>query len=72
MKPITDMTFQEDIDAIRSRIVAAEAERNGWRMAGLQEKYLEACSMVEALEFQLDKRVARQARDARGMPQGSG
>jgi hypothetical protein len=70
MNPITDTTFQEDIDSIKSRIVDAEAERNSWRMAGLQEKYLEACSMVEALEFQLDERVAKQAREARAMPGG--
>ena len=33
MNPIADTTFQEDIDSIKSRIVDAEAERNGWRMA---------------------------------------
>ena len=70
MNPITDTTFQEDIDSIKSRIVDAEAERNGWRMAGLQEKYLEACSTVELLEFELDERVAKQAREARAMPGG--
>jgi hypothetical protein len=70
MNPITDTTFQEDIDSIKSRIVDAEAERNGWRMAGLQEEYVEACSMVEALEVQLDERVAQQAREARATPGG--
>ena len=70
MNPTADTTFQEDIDSIRSRIVDAEAERTGWRMAGLQERYLEACSVVEALEFQLDERVAKQAREARAMPGG--
>ena len=68
MNPITDLTFRQDIDSLKSRIVDAEAERIGWRMAGLQENYLEACSMLEALEFQLDERVARQAREARAMP----
>jgi hypothetical protein len=70
MKPDTDTTFELDIDSIKSRILDAERERNGWRMAGVQEKYLEACSMVEALEFQLDERVAKKAREARATPGG--
>jgi hypothetical protein len=49
------MTVQEDIDSIRSRLLEAESERNGWRMAGLQENYIEACSRVEALEVELDE-----------------
>lgn len=51
------MTFQEDVDAIRQRLIEAESDRDGWRMTKLQEKYLEACSMVEALESQLDERL---------------
>ena len=70
MNPNTDTTFKLDIDSIKSRILDAEGERNGWRMAGVQEKYLEAYSMVEALEFQLDERVAKQAREARATPGG--
>jgi hypothetical protein len=70
MNPITDTTFQEDIASIRRRIVIAEADRNGWGMAGLQEDYLEACSTVERLEVELDERVARQAREARAIPEG--
>jgi hypothetical protein len=51
------MTFQEDIDAIRNRIAKAEFERDTWRVAGLQEKYLAAYFRVEALELQLDERL---------------
>ena len=53
------MTVEEDIAAIQVRIVRAEADRDGWRASGMQEKYLEAYSMVEALERQLD--LLRQA-----------
>lgn len=51
------MTFQQDIAAIRGRIAKAEAERDAWRAAGLQEKYLEAYSLVDTLERQLDERL---------------
>ena len=55
------MTFQEDIAAFTQRIAQAEAERDGWRAAGPQEKYLEAYLRVEALEQQLDERLRRHA-----------
>ena len=48
------MTLKEDICAMRLRIAKAESERDTWRVSGMQEKYLEAYSMVEALELQLD------------------
>jgi hypothetical protein len=51
------VTFQEDIDAIKSRIAKAESARETWRAAGEKEKYLEAYFMVEALELQLDQRL---------------
>jgi hypothetical protein len=53
------MTFQEDIAAMQVRIAKAESERDSWRVSGMQEKYLEAYSLVEALELQLD--LLRQA-----------
>jgi hypothetical protein len=53
------MTFQEDIAAMQVRIAKAESERDSWRVSGMQEKYLAAYSMVEALELQLD--LLRQA-----------
>jgi hypothetical protein len=49
------MTFQEDIAAMQVRIAKAESERDSWRVCGMQEKYLEAYSMVEALELQLER-----------------
>ena len=52
------MTLPEEvIDALKTRLASALSERDTWRAAGLQEKYLEAYSMVEALELQLDKRL---------------
>ena len=51
------MTFQQEIDELRSRIVKAESERDTWRAAGPQEKYFEAYFMVEALELQLGQRM---------------
>jgi hypothetical protein len=48
------MTFHEEIVAMRARLAKAEAERDTWRTSGMQEKYLEAYSAVEALEVQLE------------------
>ena len=36
------MTSLEDIDALKTRLARALSERDAWRAAGLQEKYLEA------------------------------
>jgi hypothetical protein len=57
------MTFKEDIDSFKERIAKAESERNAWRVAGREEKYLEAYFMVEALELQLDERLRRHTAD---------
>jgi hypothetical protein len=48
------MSFDQDIANIRERIARAEFDRDHWRTSGRQEKYLEAYSMVEALELELD------------------
>jgi hypothetical protein len=48
------MTKGQDVDAIRARISEAESERDAWRAAGREEKYLEAYVTVEALLLQLD------------------
>jgi hypothetical protein len=56
---MTDDTFQDDIATFKSRIAQAETQRDGWRAAGHHEKYLEACSMVDALELQLEQRLRR-------------
>jgi len=55
------MDVLQEIAAMQLRIARAETECDGWRQAGMQEKYLEAYSMVEALELQLDvlRRAAR-------------
>lgn len=50
------MTLLEDIDLLKRRIGQAESERDTWRAAGREEKYLEAYFMVEALELQLAER----------------
>ena len=51
------MTLLEDVDALKTRLARVLSERDAWRAAGLQEKYLEAYSMVEALELQLETRL---------------
>ena len=47
------MTSKAEIAALRLRIEKAEHDRDAWRASGRQENYLEACSMVAALEVQL-------------------
>ena len=49
----TPWRFPEEIAEYKRRLARAEAERDTWRASGLQEKYLEACSLVAALELQL-------------------
>jgi hypothetical protein len=54
MNPSSSLNQQKEIAAMQERIARAATERDTWRASGMEEKYLEACSMVEALEFQLD------------------
>ena len=56
MKPraTSGMTFYEEISALQARIAKAHVERDTWRASGMQEKYLEAHSTVDALEMQLE------------------
>lgn len=49
------MTFKEEIAAAQARVAKAYAERDAWRASGMQEKYLEAYSRVQALEIQLER-----------------
>ncbi len=59
------MDLHEEIALIRARIATAESNRDTWRASGTQEKYLKACSMVEALGLQLDlMRVASRTQRA--------
>lgn len=53
------MSFREDLVELRARIVMAGSERDAWRAAGNQEKYLEACSLVAALELRLERMHAQ-------------
>jgi hypothetical protein len=54
MNPSSSLNQQKDIAAMQERIARAALERDTWRASGMEEKYLEACSMVEAFELQLD------------------
>ena len=58
------MTSQEDIFALNERIAKVESDRDTWRAAGQQEKYLEAFFLLEALEVQLDQRLQQKRADA--------
>ena len=57
------MTFDAAIAAIKARLATAESGRDTWRLSGMQEKYLESCSMVEALELQLEQ-IEKAARES--------
>ncbi len=49
------MTHQEEIAALQARLARARSERDTWQASGMQEKYLEAYSTVDALELALDR-----------------
>ena len=48
---MADDTLRDEIAALKLRIAGAESQRDGWCAAGQHEKYLEACSLVDALEL---------------------
>ena len=52
------MIPSEDIHSIQDRLVRANADCEAWRASGMQEKYLEAYFLVEALEVQLSRQLA--------------
>jgi len=56
------MTDEDDIDTLKERIAKAESERDTWRSAGREEKYLEAYVIVKALELQLDEQLRQPRR----------
>ena len=62
-------TLQSEITEMQQRRLRAEGDRDAWRAAGMQEKHLEACSLVDALELQLarlsDGLRQAQARDSK-------
>lgn len=51
------MVSPEVVAALELRIREEEMKRDAWRISGPQEKYLEACSMVDALERQLESQL---------------
>jgi hypothetical protein len=57
------MDYAADIAVLKMRLATAESQRNTWRASGNQEKHLEACSMVDALELQIGalEQTARRA-----------
>jgi hypothetical protein len=62
------MSFDQDIVDMRTRIRKAERDRDQWRIAGKQEKYLESYFLVDALDVELDRmrkqRIESTARSA--------
>jgi GST-like protein len=58
--PADEVPPRKQIDALKRRLALAEEERDALRAAGQEENYLQACSMVEALELQLEAHL-RQA-----------
>jgi len=49
------MTLKEEFAALTGRIAKARLDLAVWKSAGTQEKYLEAYSLVDALELQLEQ-----------------
>jgi hypothetical protein len=49
-------TFEADIASLQRRLARAAHDRDAWQLAGREEKYLETCCIVGALELQLDAR----------------
>ena len=58
------MSSKEEPAVGSARLAKALSERDTWKASGFQEKYLEAYSLVEALELQLEQK-ARQVREAK-------
>jgi hypothetical protein len=53
------MTTEQQVASIKMRLSKAEGDRDRWRAAGYQEKYLEAYFFVESLETELDRLVSQ-------------
>ena len=58
------MSSKEETAALSARLAKALSERDTWKASGVQEKYLEAYSLVEALELLLEQQ-ARQVRESK-------
>jgi hypothetical protein len=59
------MSPDQAIDDILARLARAELERDAWRAAGCEARYLQAFVMVEGLAMQLQARF-RQKQQACG------
>lgn len=53
------MSAPEEISQLREQLTQAQVERDVWRAAGNQDKYMAAYFMAQALELQLDTLVHR-------------
>ena len=51
------MTVAEEVVALKRRLALAEEERDALQLARQEEDCLQACSMVQALELQLEERL---------------
>jgi hypothetical protein len=49
------MTLKDEFAALIERIAKARADLAAWKAAGMQEKYIETSSLVDALELQLEQ-----------------
>ena len=49
------MSFNNDIAAIRTRLASARSAREGWRVSGSQQKYVEGHFLVASLEAELER-----------------
>jgi len=56
-----DIALRSDIAALSKRIAEAQAECDGWKAAGSQEKFLAAYFLAEALELQLEARMRQRS-----------
>jgi hypothetical protein len=62
------MTLEQEVHSLTQRIAKAERARDRWRALGDHERYLEACSMVSALDLQLESVRHQQLREADRLP----
>jgi hypothetical protein len=53
------MTPLSTIAVLEQRISKAQTRRDIWRASGSQESYMEACTLVDALELQLERALSR-------------
>jgi hypothetical protein len=49
-------TLKQEVEMLEIRLAKAVTDRDTWRIAGREEKYLEAYFLVQALELQLEQR----------------